>query len=67
MHYGRPEGCVRWQDLQAFERNSAEALDQARLLAWIPKQCTPFRSEAAASFESHVLHGSCGVRLHISL
>ena len=28
MHYGRPEGRVRWLDLQAFERNNAEALDQ---------------------------------------
>ena len=37
MHYGRPEGCVRWQDLQAYERSSTEALDQARLSARVPK------------------------------
>ncbi len=50
MHYGRPEGCVRWQDLQAFERNSGEAIDQARLLAWDTQQRMLFRCESAASW-----------------
>jgi hypothetical protein len=28
MHYGRPEGRIRWIDMQAFQRSAAGALDQ---------------------------------------
>ena len=31
MHYGRPEGRMRWLDLQAFERNAVDTLDQVNV------------------------------------
>ena len=55
MHYGRPEGCVRWQDLQAFERNSTEALDQARRQAQVTQQRTNFKLRAPRCVNLHRL------------